>query len=100
MCIGVPMTIVDGDDVTAVAERYGERKRVSTLLLGALVPGTKVLVHLDTAMRVLDEEEAILIDNALTGLAAAVEGRDFDHLFADLVDREPQLPEHLRARSE
>lgn len=93
------MTIVEGDDVSALAERYGTQKRVSTLLLGNLAPGTKVLVHLDAAMRVLDEVEAQLIDNALTGLAAAIDGQDFDHLFADLIDREPQLPEHLRPQS-
>ena len=41
-------------------------------------------------------EEARLIDDALDGLAEAMEGRDVDALFADLVGREPQLPEHLR----
>ena len=58
--------------------------------------GTKVLVHIDTAVRVLDEEEAGSIDRALEGLAAALEGRAFEHLFQDLIDREPELPAHLR----
>ena len=41
----------------------------------------------------LDPEEARLID-ALDGLAAAMEGRNVDAMFADLVGREPELPEH------
>ena len=44
----------------------------------------------------LDPEEARLIDDALDGLAAAMEGRNVDAMFADLVGREPELPEHLR----
>ena len=96
MCLGIPMTVVDGDDFAATCERAGERRLVSMLLIGAQPIGTKVLVHIDSAIRVLDEAEAELIDNALAGVAAALEGRDFDHLFADLVDREPQLPEFLR----
>jgi hydrogenase expression/formation protein HypC len=37
-----------------------------------------------------------LIDEALTGLAEAVEGGDYEARFADLIGREPLLPEHLR----
>jgi hydrogenase expression/formation protein HypC len=69
------------------------------LLVGAQPVGTVVLVHIDSAVRVLDEAEAKLIDDALEGLEAAMDGRDFDHLFADLVDREPQLPEFLREKA-
>ena len=96
MCLGVPMRIVEGDDVTALAERNGETRRLSMMLVGAQPIGTIVLVHIDSAVRVLDEAEAKLIDDALHGLEAALHGRDFDHLFADLVDREPQLPDFLR----
>jgi len=96
MCLGVPMTIVETDGVSALCEYAGERRRVSLLLLSAPPVGAKVLVHVDTALRVLDEEEARLIANALEGLGAALKGEDVDRFFADLVDREPQLPEHLR----
>ena len=99
MCLGVPMRILEGDDVTALAERRGATRRVSMLLVGAQEVGTTVLVHIDSAVRVLDEAEAKLIDDALEGLEAALDGRDFDHLFADLVDREPQLPEFLRDKA-
>lgn len=99
MCLGVPMRILEGDDVTALAERRGATRRVSMLLVGEQAVGTVVLVHIDSAVRVLDEAEAKLIDDALEGLEAALDGRDFDHLFADLVDREPQLPEFLRDKA-
>lgn len=96
MCIGIPMRVVEGDDMTASCERKGETQRVTMLLVGAQPPGAHVLVHLGSAVRVLDAHEARLIEDALDGLAAAVEGRDFDALFADLVGREPELPAHLR----
>ncbi|MCW2315244.1 hydrogenase expression/formation protein HypC [Rhodoblastus acidophilus] len=96
MCLGVPMTVIEGDDVTALCARGDERRRVSVLLLGPQPAGAKVLVHIDSAVRVLDDEEATLIDRALVGLEAAMRGEDFESAFADLIDREPQLPEHLR----
>ena len=55
-----------------------------------------MLAHLGSAIRVIDAEEARLIDEALLGLAEAVEGGDFLGRFGDLIDREPQLPEHPR----
>lgn len=96
MCLGVPMTIVESDGVSALCERRGEHRRVSVLLLGGAPAGTRVLVFVDTAVRVLDAEEARRIDDALDGLAAALNGESFEHLFADLIDREPELPEFLR----
>ena len=95
MCIGFPMTVVDGNDIWATCERRGETHQIGMMLVGEQPAGTKVLVHMQQAMRVLDDDEAQLIDNALDGLAAALEGREFEHLFADLVEREPELPEHL-----
>lgn len=96
MCLGLPMTVVDGDDFSALCEWQGEKRRVSTLLVGRQAAGTHLLVHIDSAVRVLDAAEAEAIGRALDGLAAATEGRAFEHLFADLIDREPELPAHLR----
>ncbi len=98
MCVGLPMTVVTSDNGSALCERRGEQRRVSTLLIGEVVVGDRVLVFIDNAVRRLEAEEARLIDDALDGLAAAMQGRDFEHLFADLIDREPQLPEFLRNR--
>lgn len=96
MCIGFPMTVVENDGGTALCERRGETQRVSMLLVGPQPAGTKVLAHLGAAVRVLDELEARQIDDALDAVAAALKGENVDHLFADIVDREPQLPEFLR----
>ncbi|WP_416798744.1 HypC/HybG/HupF family hydrogenase formation chaperone [Ciceribacter azotifigens] len=96
MCIGIPMRVVTGNDFVAQCERHGAIASISMMLVGVQPPGTHVLTHLGSAIRVLDDEEARAIDDALAGLAEAVEGRDFDSLFADLLDREPELPAHLR----
>lgn len=96
MCLGIPMTVIETNGLTALCERRGERRQVSVMLLDQPPAGAQVLVFIDNAVRVLDAEEARQIDNAIDGLQAAVNGQDFDHLFADLVDREPELPAHLR----
>ncbi|MFZ5539007.1 MAG: HypC/HybG/HupF family hydrogenase formation chaperone [Pseudomonadota bacterium] len=101
MCIGVPMQVVDGDGVAAVCEGRGARERVDMLVVGAQPPGTWVLVFHGAARRVLTETEARQTIDALDALGIALQARDgergtIDALFADLVGREPQLPEHLR----
>lgn len=96
MCLGIPMTILTGSNSCALCGRGDEMRQVSLMLIGPQPSGTKVLVHIDTAVRVLDAEEADAIDRALEGLAAALDGRAFEHLFQDLIDREPELPPHLR----
>lgn len=96
MCLGLPMTVVETDDFSALCQRENEQRRVSTLLIDRPAVGARVLVHVDTAVRVLEAGEADAIDRAIDGLAAALTGQSFEHLFADLTDREPELPEHLR----
>jgi hydrogenase expression/formation protein HypC len=96
MCLGLPMTVLDDGPFRAGCARGGEVRVVDMMLVGAQPPGTRVLVHIDRAVRVLDPEEADAIDRALDGLAAAIDGKAFDHWFADLLDREPTLPDHLR----
>ena len=45
----------------------------------------------------MSAEEAAQTNAALEALEAAIAGeRDLGPFFTDLVDREPQLPEHLR----
>jgi hydrogenase expression/formation protein HypC len=98
MCIGVPMKVIEGDEFSALCESDGAKHRISTLLVGQQPPGAHVLVHLGSAVRVLEEEEATLIGSALAGLGAAMGGHGFEAHFADLIDREPQLPEHLKRK--
>ncbi|MFY9656470.1 MAG: HypC/HybG/HupF family hydrogenase formation chaperone [Methylocystis sp.] len=99
MCIGFPMTVMEDLGSEALCERHGARERVSMLLIGPQPAGTKILAHLGAAVRVLDDLEARQIDDALDALEAALRGENVDHLFADLVDREPELPEFLRQQS-
>ena len=62
--------------------------------------GDWLLVHVDVAVRALDAGEAQQIGDALQAVAAAAAGEPFEHLIADLVDREPELPAHLRKQVE
>jgi hydrogenase expression/formation protein HypC len=96
VCLGIPMTVLEAGDYSALCERKGDVRRISLALVGPQSPGSRVLVHVDNAVRVLDHAEADAIDRAIDGLEAAMTGQSFDHLFADLIDREPELPEHLR----
>ncbi len=96
MCVGLPMTIVETDGISALCTYRNEQRRVSVMLLSQPPVGAKVLVYIDAAVRLLDDEEARLIADALEGLGAALNGEDCDRFFADLIDREPQLPDHLR----
>ncbi|MCU7893149.1 MAG: HypC/HybG/HupF family hydrogenase formation chaperone [Candidatus Thiodiazotropha sp. (ex Ustalcina ferruginea)] len=98
MCIGVPMRVISTMPGFAVCTGLGGQRRVDTLLVGDQPVGNWLLVFLDAAREVLTEEQASRIRQALDALGLAFRGETYvDHLFADLVDREPQLPLHLRA---
>jgi hydrogenase expression/formation protein HypC len=73
MCLGVPMRIVESDGFMALCERRGVRRRVNVMLLEEAPLGALVLVHVANAVRLLDEDEARLIDEALEELAAALD---------------------------
>jgi hydrogenase expression/formation protein HypC len=97
MCIGTPMQVERVEGLTAVARaRDGETRRVGIALVDRPDPGNWLLVHVDTAVRRLDAEEAGQIADALDGLRATLAGEPFEHLFKDLIDRVPELPPHLR----
>ena|SRR5690348_11399895 len=100
MCIGTPVLIERCTGFTAEGTARGVPVRIGLALVGPQQPGTWVLVHVDQAVRVLDPAEARSIGDALDGLEAAMAGDGFEHLFADLIGREPQLPEHLRPPAE
>ena len=73
MCLGVPMRIIESDGFTALCERLGERRRVNVMLIEEAPVGACVLVHVNNAVRLLDEEEASLINEALEELASALD---------------------------
>lgn len=98
MCFGLPMEVVSTDGPTAVARRGDEIRRISLALTGPIEQGTHVLVHVDTAIRTLEPDEAHLLDRAVAGLEAAARGETDLPGFEDLVGREPRLPPHLEAQ--
>jgi len=75
MCLGVPMRIIESDGFTALCERLGEQRRVNVMLIEEAPVGAFVLVHVNNAVRLLDEEEASLINEALNELASALSER-------------------------
>ena len=97
MCIGLPMRVVEAGTGMAWCERRGERIRLDTLLVGDVAPGDWLLAFQGSAVRMLTAGEAAETDAALEALEAVLAGADdVAKHFADLVDREPELPPHLR----
>jgi len=97
MCVGIPMRVLGSEDGMAECEGRGRRERVNAMLLGDLTPGTWILAYQGAAVRALSEDEARQTDQALDALEAVMNGSgDLDGFFADLVDREPALPQHLK----
>lgn len=90
------MRVLEGDDMSAVCARAGSVRRISMAFVGAQPPGAFVLVYLDSAVRVLADDEARQIDHALEALAAAARGEPFEHLFEDKQGSVPTVPEPPR----
>jgi hydrogenase expression/formation protein HypC len=97
MCIGIPMQVVSVAEDATWCEGRGQRAKLDLLLVGEQPPGTWVLAFQGSALRPLTADEAARINAALDALEAALAGgSDFDAFFSDLVEREPELPEHLK----
>ena len=99
MCIGVPMQVVEMRGAHALCEADGHSEVVDMLLVGDQPPGTWILNFLGTAREVLTPESADRIRAAILAVESVMRGEtaNVETLFADLIDRQPQLPEHLRA---
>lgn len=98
MCLGVPVQVIEsGEHFARCAGRSGEL-RIDLSLVGTQPPGTWLLCFLDAAREIIPAERAAAINAALDALVAVDAGEtDLSAFFADL-DREPQLPEHLRTQ--
>jgi hydrogenase expression/formation protein HypC len=97
MCIGIPMQLLAQGDGHALCEGRGQRETLDLMLVGDQPDGTWVLAFRGAAMRVMTAVEARETNAALDALEAVLAGaNDVDVHFADLVDREPALPEHLK----
>jgi hydrogenase expression/formation protein HypC len=100
MCIGIPMQVIESNPHQAWCQGPDGRVLIDLALVGAQSPGTWLLTFMGAAREVLDPEAAANITRALDGLLGALAGdaARVDAAFADLIDRTPQLPEHLRAK--
>lgn len=96
MCIGIPMQVIESGPIRAWCDDGGERQQVDMQLVGDQPPGAWVLVFLGAAREVMDPTHALRVRDALVAMQVALDGQPVDHLFTDLIDREPRLPEHLR----
>ena len=97
MCIGVPMQLLSRGTGRVLCEGRGQRETLDLMLVGDQPMGTWVLAFRGAALRVLSPDEARQTNGALDALEAVLAGdSDVDAHFADLVDREPALPDHLK----
>lgn len=105
MCLGIPMQVVSADEHGATCYGRNGLERVDTLRTGPLQPGQWVLCALGSAREIIDGVRASQVDSALDALNAILAGADdvqalIGSHFADLVEREPQLPDFLRPSQE
>ncbi len=89
------------DTTTALCQGRNGVERIDTLITGALEPGQWILSFLGAAREVIDAERAAQVAAALTALESILYGAGSVEAmihagFADLLEREPQLPEFLR----
>ncbi len=97
MCIGLPMRVVKMQGTHALCEVDGKQELIDMILVGEQAEGTWILNFLGAAREVLTEENALNIKQALNAIQNVMSGdSQIEHLFADLIDREPVLPEHLK----
>lgn len=83
---------------SATCSYRGLESVIDTMLVGPQPVGAWLLVFLGTAREVISETKAKQISDALEAMRLAMQGDNrIDHLFPDLVDREPQLPEFLKS---
>jgi hydrogenase expression/formation protein HypC len=99
MCIGIPMRVIESASGWAWCDDGHDRHWVDLRLIGEQPPGVWVLVFLGAAREVMTETHALRVRDALVAMQVAITGGSIDHLFADLIGREPELPEHLRTFS-
>lgn len=103
MCLATPMQVIRMEGSTALCQGRNGVERVDTLITGTLQPGQWILSFLGAAREVIDAERAAQVEDALTALESILHGAGsadavIHAAFADLIDREPQLPEFLRPK--
>jgi len=100
MCLGIPMQVVSVlSEHLSHCQGMGKQKNIDMSLVGEQPVGTWVVTFLDAAREVVDDDRAKQMTDALEAVELAMfsDGSGIDSLFADIIDREPELPPHLQA---
>lgn len=98
MCIGIPMQVSEAHELHAICLDGNQQVSVDTTLVGKVSNGDWLLVFLGAAREVLDESSALMMRDAVQAVSRIMGGdHAIDDLFGDLIDREPQLPPHLKS---
>lgn len=98
MCLGTPMQVVEMRGSHALCEHKGQQELIDMMLVGDQPTGVWILNFLGTARETMTPEEAEQTILAHNAVADVMQGGDqIDHLFADLINREPELPAHLQS---
>lgn len=74
MCIGIPMLVVSIAPGCAVCEGRGERRQVSTVLVGEVGPGEWLLVFLESARERISAARAAEVNAMLDLVLSAATG--------------------------
>lgn len=103
MCMGLPMQVIEMRGTHALCEADGQTELIDMILVGEQTQGTWILNFLGAAREVLSPAYAEQMRQALSALSLIHQSelpssQQLDALFADLIGREPPLPEHLRAQ--
>ncbi|QKV17313.1 HypC/HybG/HupF family hydrogenase formation chaperone [Oricola thermophila] len=101
MCVGIPMQVIEVDGSRALCRARDGEHAIDMSLVGTVEAGTWVMTFLGAARETISEETARQSADALAALEMVMRGDvGFEHLFADLIDREPELPEFLRPKTQ
>lgn len=95
------MRVIRMEGTSALCEGRNGIERMDTMLTGPLEAGQWILGFLGAAREVVDAERAAQVADALGALEAILHGNGCNDAliqagFADLIEREPQLPDFLR----
>ena len=94
MCIALPMKVLESGPMMVVCERNGRRLEVDCSMIDQPAVGAWLLVFQNRALREIEEAEA---GETARVMAGDVDEETIRSGFGDLIDRGPELPEHLRA---
>lgn len=100
MCLGLPMRLITKDGNKGRALYQGAEENVDLSLTPEAATGDFLLVFLGAAREVISEDFARDVEAAHAALLSVMNGGDANAGFADLVNREPELPPHLQAAFE